>query len=609
MIATPHPKGKRPPIRFISVCSGVEAASQALIPLGGFKCVGVAEIEPHPCHVLAHRFGASRPINMPRPEDVPTHNADGSHRFPQAIAKDKRERAAAIKAVSKLPDKGEIPNYGDMSRFQEWPDADVDALCGGTPCQSFSVAGLREGLADPRGNLMLTFGAIAARIRPRWLLWENVPGVLSSNGGRDFASFLGLITGQQIEPPADGWSNAGIIPGIADAYGVAYRVLDAQFVRTRGKPRAVPQRRRRVFVIGYLGDWRRAAAVLFDRESLRRDPPPRREAGQRPAPTISARPTGGGGLGTDFDLDGGVIAAEVSPTLVANGNKTGGNRPPGSDGDTTTSLIALSSGQANAETAHDHSPALTCLHEAPIVVQPVAPTLRGEGFDASEDGTGKGTPIIPVAYPLPVAGTLSSNGDGPGKHGFGMGQQDWENGYAVPVVFDSKGSQVQTDESGAAPTLRAMTHADSHQNGGGQLAVAFDPTQITSPTNRSNPHPGDPCHTLAKGAHPPAVAFDMRGREGGSQLEGPHDTSNIRASSGGSSRSYVAQPWAVRRLLPVECERLMGMEDDFTNVPWRGKDFSPDGNRYKELGNSWALNCIEWIGERMLIVDAWECTG
>jgi len=607
----------RPPIRFLSVCSGVEAASQALIPLGGFKCVGVAEIEPHPCHVLAHRFGASRPINMPRPEDVPTHNADGSHRFPQAIAKDKRERAAAIKAVSKLPDKGEIPNYGDMSRFQEWPDADVDALCGGTPCQSFSVAGLREGLADPRGNLMLTFGAIAARIRPRWLLWENVPGVLSSNGGRDFASFLGLLSGQQIEPPPEGWQNSGIIPGIADAYGVAYRVLDAQFVRTRGKPRAVPQRRRRVFVIGYLGDWRRAAAVLFDRESLRRDPAPRREAGQRPAPTISARPSGGGGLGTDFDLDGGLIAAEVAPTLCANGNgnKTGGDRPPGSDGDTTTSLIALSSGQANAETAHDHSPALTCLHEAPIVVQPIAPTLRGEGFDASEDGTGKGTPIIAVPHPLPVAGTMAANGDAPGKHGFGMGQQDWENGYAVPVAiqeravsenlqagpggagystegaaytlearnkvqavaFDSKGTQVQTDETGTAPTLRAMGHADSHQNGGGQLAVAF--------------------------------AENQRGRDGGAMPEGPHDTANIRAASGGSSRSYVAAPWAVRRLTPRECERLQGMADDVTNVPWRGKGTSPDGPRYKAIGNSWALNCIEWIGERMLIVDAWECTG
>jgi site-specific DNA-cytosine methylase len=151
-------------------------------------------------------------------------------------------------------------NLGDMSRFKEWPDATVDVLCGGTPCQSFSVAGLRRGLDDPRGNLMLTYLAIAARYRPRWIVWENVPGVLSSNGGRDFGAFLG------------GLGQLG--------YGFAYRVLDAQYTRTRSFPRAVPQRRRRVFVVGYLGDWRRAAAVLFDGESLRGNPPPRREAGE-----------------------------------------------------------------------------------------------------------------------------------------------------------------------------------------------------------------------------------------------------------------------------------------------------------------------------------------
>jgi DNA (cytosine-5)-methyltransferase 1 len=151
-------------------------------------------------------------------------------------------------------------NLGDMTRFQEWPDATVDVLCGGTPCQSFSVAGLRKGLDDPRGDLMLTFLAIARRYRPRWIVWENVVGVLSSNGGRDFGTFLG------------GLGECG--------FGFAYRVLDAQYTRAHGFPRAVPQRRRRVFVVGYLGDWRRAAAVLFDGESLRGNPPPRREAQQ-----------------------------------------------------------------------------------------------------------------------------------------------------------------------------------------------------------------------------------------------------------------------------------------------------------------------------------------
>lgn len=213
-------------MRFLSVCSGIEAASVAWGPLG-WQAVAFSEIEPFPCAVLAHHYP-------------------------------------------------NVPNWGDMTKFKDWPDATVDLLCGGTPCQSFSVAGLRKGLDDPRGSLMLTFGAIAARYRPRWLVWENVPGVLSSNGGRDFGSFLGML-GQL-------------------GYGFAYRVLDAQYF-------GVAQRRRRVFVVGCLGDWRRAAAVLFERHSLSGHPAPRREAGQA-APTIPARSTGGGGLGTDFDCDG-----------------------------------------------------------------------------------------------------------------------------------------------------------------------------------------------------------------------------------------------------------------------------------------------------------------
>jgi DNA (cytosine-5)-methyltransferase 1 len=154
-----------------------------------------------------------------------------------------------------------VPNLGDMTNFQDWPDADIDLLVGGTPCQSFSVAGLRKGLADPRGNLALTFLAIASKYAPRWILWENVPGVLSSDGGRDFGAFLG------------GLGQCG--------YGWAYRVLDAQYF-------GVPQRRRRVFVVGYLGDWRAPAAVLFERQSLSGNPAPRRNSGEG----ITASPGG-----------------------------------------------------------------------------------------------------------------------------------------------------------------------------------------------------------------------------------------------------------------------------------------------------------------------------
>jgi DNA (cytosine-5)-methyltransferase 1 len=136
-----------------------------------------------------------------------------------------------------------------MTKFREW-DIDrnsVDVIVGGTPCQSFSVAGLRKGLDDPRGNLALTFIAMVDHYRPEWVIWENVPGVLSSSGGRDFGSLLGAL-GQL-------------------GYGFAYRVLDAQYF-------GVPQRRRRVFVVAHSsGDSRRAAQVLFEPESLRGDSP------------------------------------------------------------------------------------------------------------------------------------------------------------------------------------------------------------------------------------------------------------------------------------------------------------------------------------------------
>ena len=407
-------------IRYLSVCSGIEAASAAWMPLG-WRPVAFSEIEPFPTSVLAH------------------HHPN-------------------------------VPNWGDMTKYEEWPDEPIDLLCGGTPCQSFSVAGLRKGLDDPRGNLMLTFGAIAAKYRPRWLVWENVPGVLSSNGGRDFGTFLGLL------------AELG--------YGFAYRVLDAQYVRVESHPRAVPQRRRRVFVVGHSGgQWQRAAAVLFERASLCGHPAPRREAGQV-APTIPSRSTAGGGLGTDFDCDGGVV--QVCPTLRAGGNRTGGDRPPGTDVDTADSLIV--------QTAH---------------------TLRGEGFDASEDGTGRGSPLVPVI----VGQAMSSK---------------WAKGTAGP----------------AGPA------GDEHHN--------LIPVPIAFPERMS----GTQCAS----------------------------SENVSPSLGALNPTAVATQWAVRRLTPRECERLMGLPDGHTGVPHKGKP-AADGPRYKALGNSWAINAARWIGERIASVD------
>ena len=181
-------------MKFATVCSGIEACSSAWEPLG-WEAQFFSEIEPFPCEVLKHHY--------------PT-----------------------------------VPNYGDMTQYKEWKDGSVDVICGGTPCQSFSVAGLRKGIESPNGQLMLTFGAILEKYQPRWMVWENVPGVLSSNRGKDFGTFLGML------------GELG--------YGFAYRVLDAQYF-------GVAQRRRRVFVVGYLGDWKRPASVLLEPESLQGD--------------------------------------------------------------------------------------------------------------------------------------------------------------------------------------------------------------------------------------------------------------------------------------------------------------------------------------------------
>ena len=445
---SPAPSRKPEPIRYLSVCSGIEAATVAWHELGWMPA-GFSEIEAFPSAVLAHHYP-------------------------------------------------EVPNLGDMTKHEDWNLGTVDLLVGGTPCQSFSVAGLRKGLADPRGNLMLTYLAIAERRRPRWIVWENVPGVLSSNRGRDFGTFLGAL------------GELG--------YGFAYRVLDAQWF-------GVAQRRRRVFVVGYLGDWKRAAAVLFESESVRRDTPPSREKGQAIARGSEDR-LGGGGI------------PEVAETLIATDHKGPGHN-------------------------RDHNF--------------IAHTLRGEGFDAGEDGTGRGTPLVPVAFSAK-------------DHG-------------ADAAYD------------LSPTLRAMPHNESHANGGGQMAVAqpipYDFFQITAPVNRQSRSPGDPCHTLARdnAAHatilqPVATGFyPTAGQDFPCLTE---CSPSVKVGSGGSSGNPpgVQHAMQVRRLTPVECERLQGFPDNYTNIPWRKKPEAPDGPRYKALGNSMAVPVMRWIGERIDAVDA-----
>lgn len=368
---------------FGSVCSGIGCADLAF-SRQGWRAAFMSEIEPFPRAVLAVRFPG-------------------------------------------------VPLHGDFTTIRAGDYAPIDVLVGGTPCQSFSIAGLRGGLADERGSLALEYLRLADRLRPRWVVWENVPGVLSSGDGRDFGAFLG------------GLGELG--------YGFAYRVLDAQHF-------GVAQRRRRVFVVGCLGDWRPAAAVLFEPASLRGDPPPRREAGQGVARPLAAGSPGGSGYRND---------ADTADNLIARCVTTGEGRRQ--DAETCTLIAHSLRAQANASHRADSD-------------NYVAHSLRAEGFDASEDGTGRGTPLV---------------------FGAQMSTPHWQ--------------------IGIADTLQ-----------------------------RKNP----------------------------------------KALASGQS---------VRRLTPRECERLQGLPDDWTLIPWRG-GMAPDGPRYRAIGNGMAVPAVVWIAKRIGAADA-----
>jgi DNA (cytosine-5)-methyltransferase 1 len=461
-------------VRYGSVCSGIEAATVAWHGLG-WRPSFFSEIDKFPRAVL-------------------------SHHYPK------------------------VPLHGDFTSIQAGDYDPIDLLVGGTPCQSFSVAGLRGGLADGRGNLALEYLKLAQRLGPKWLVWENVPGVLSSAGGRDFGAVLGGL--------------------VELGYGFAYRVLDAQFF-------GVPQRRRRVFVVGYLGDWRRAAAVLFERHSLQGHSPPRREAGQRAALTISARTEGGGGLGTDFDLDGGLIRwpAEVAPTLnAAFGDKQG------------------------LEDQH---------------------ALNGGGLFVPSQRCG-----FDVAYALQERAGCENPNAGPDGAGYREGASYTLEARQTPqaVAYNITPSQSNKDYNArASERSQAITGNGNRPSARGGDVIAFDTTQMTSKANRSNPQAGDPSHPLAAGAHAPAIAFNARQ----DPTHGPvADPIGTKDTGHGFLRGS-----AVRRLTPRECERLQGFPDDYTLISHRGKP-AADGPRYKALGNSMAVPVMRWIGERIATVEA-----
>ncbi len=482
-------------MRYLSVCSGIEAATVAWHSLG-WTPAAFAEIEPFPSAVLAHHYP-------------------------------------------------HVPNLGDFTKIEAADVGPIDLLVGGTPCQSFSVAGKRLGLDDPRGNLALEFCRLARRLRPRWVVWENVPGVHSS--------WSGAPDGNDLPYPADGgsaeWtgdedSDFGAFLDTLEecGYSACWRRLDSQYGRVDTHPRAVPQRRERVLLVGYLGDWRPAAAVLLEPEGLRGDPPPRRCAGQEIAGSLGAgSERSGGRVGRREAAAGHLVAATLEAAMSQSrgaGTPVGGIVPLNDLGGASRSLTASRSRTGRLDPNGETLIGFSCKDHGADAQRNVTPTLRAMGHSQSHANAGG---------QLAVAHTLKGDGFDASADGAGR---------IIPV--DITNGIVGGDVAGT------LEHAQSRGNRG-QGVIAFDTTQITSKTCRSKPVDG----------------FSIG----------------------------VQQSWAVRRLTPRECERLQAFPDDYTLIRYpthsaRGKPlkkvkWAKDGPRYRALGNSMSTNIMRWVGQRI----------
>jgi DNA (cytosine-5)-methyltransferase 1 len=350
-----------------------------------------------------------------------------------------------------------IPNLGDVTANDFIDRAlalgPLDLLVAGSPCQAFSVAGNRNSLDDSRGNLTLRLVEVVHAVEPRYLLWENVPGVLSTHDNA-FGCFLaGLVGAAEALAPVNGWTDAGVVDGPSGA--ASWRILDAQYF-------GLAQRRKRVFVVFRPGAGGvHPAEILFEWESLRRDYPPGREAGERSAPTIGARTTAGGGLGTDFDCDGGLVSMALngkggsgrsdaeSETFVNTGHGWWGKL------EIAAGLTAKDRREATFVTTMAVADSLTvgANQTSGFIGEVVAHALRAEGFDASEDGTGRGIPLI--AAPL-----MSGSGHAAG-HGSrtGIGKDATLIPAVAPCLTENYGKQPDNSDTSAGPMLIPILEA------------------------------------------------------------------------------------------------------------------------------------------------------
>jgi DNA (cytosine-5)-methyltransferase 1 len=566
-------------MRYGSICSGVEAATLAWEPLG-WKPAFFAEVEPFPCAVLMQKFGATKPMCVLEPNEADSE-------------KERKQRELWKKQIDKFPDGGNIPNFGDFTKItKDDYDGEIDLLVGGPSCQSFSVAGLRKGLDDPRGNLSLEFARLAHNIRPRWLVFENVVGLASQGLGRAFAQILSAFCGWQVEVPVlrrkkngelvRGWKNSGIVTPAPGGYGLAWRTLDAQFVRVDGYPRAVPQRRRRLFLVGYLGSWERAAAVLFDKESLRGHTPPERKTGQGFARGFEVGPAGG-------------RQSEVSATLDTK-CKDGAIR-------NQTGMLCMAHGQGNAEVLSEKSPTLNCNHEAPIVCRE-----SGSGFWQQDKVSG--TVKVNGAEPTTVVCLNNRPQEFKAEEQihYPLRATDYKQPPVICYENHPNDSRIKELTDGVCPQINARFGTGGNNTplvqvagflpGQGQKAGSIGYEENLAPTLRS----GCDSYGVLKSYGIAENIINRKVKNGGNGTgvkEGIQYTLNTVSPHG------VAYKSVVRRMMPIECERLMGFPDNHTRIAWNGKpeEECPDGARYKACGNAFTVNCARWIGMRIQMVE------
>jgi DNA (cytosine-5)-methyltransferase 1 len=458
-------------MNYLSVCSGVEAASVAWKHLG-WKPLAFSEIDPFASAVLNYHY----------------------------------------------PD---VPNLGDMTNYKEW-DFDgrsVDILVGGTPCQSFSVAGLRKGLEDPRGNLALIYLGIIEKFRPKYIVWENVPGVLSSGGGRDFGSFIGGL--QEL------------------GYSFSWRILDAQFS-------GVAQRRRRVFVVGCIGTWESATKLLFEPESLRGDTTTSKQKRE----SLTTQTRGSVAYNDRTGKDGTVKPIDVSNTVTAFWG-TGGNNTPITDFVPPVAATLTARDYKGPTSNCENVVAFSSNMSVPDVHWGVSPTLKLGGSG------GNNPPAIALQ------GNMIGRKDENGPQGSGWDTDlsftlNATDQHAVAFAQNSRDEVREMPYSGALsanPGMKQTTY------------VAFEPGSI-------------------------ARNF---GNNGESEISG-----TLRAEMG-DNLPAVRSKTELRRLIPMETERLQGFPDNYTQIPWRNKpaEECPNGSRYKAMGNSMAVPVMRWIGEKI----------